>query len=104
MWFHDIRHATATLLLQAGDPIQHVQRILCHANARTAVDTYGHLCQWGPAGAVRSAAQGQANDLPTLHGAEPSEKARSRTPPRVHRRLLRLPERERNRHGLATRG
>ena len=28
-----------------GDPIQHVQRILCHANARTTVDTYGHLCQ-----------------------------------------------------------
>ena len=41
MWFHDIRHATATLLLQAGDPIQHVQRILCHANARTTVDTTG---------------------------------------------------------------
>src|SRR4051812_14241118 len=43
MRFHDIRHTTATLLLKAGVPIQHVQRILRHANIRTTVDTYGHL-------------------------------------------------------------
>ncbi len=43
MRFHDIRHTTATLLLKAGAPIQHVQRILRHANIRTTVDTYGHL-------------------------------------------------------------
>jgi integrase len=43
MRFHDVRHTTATLLLKAGVPIQHVQRILRHANIRTTVDTYGHL-------------------------------------------------------------
>ena len=43
MRFHDVRHTTATLLLKAGVPIQHVQRILRHANVRTTVDTYGHL-------------------------------------------------------------
>jgi integrase len=31
MRFHDVRHTTATLLLKAGVPIQHVQRILRHA-------------------------------------------------------------------------
>jgi hypothetical protein len=31
------------MLLKAGVPIQHVQRILRHANVRTTVDTYGHL-------------------------------------------------------------
>ena len=43
MRFHDVRHTTATLLLKARVPIQHVQRILRHANIRTTVDTYGHL-------------------------------------------------------------
>jgi integrase len=43
MRFHDVRHTTATLLLKAGVPIQHVQRVLRHANVRTTVDTYGHL-------------------------------------------------------------
>src|SRR5450432_193182 len=43
MRFHDVRHTTATLLLKAGVPIQHVQRSLRHANVRTTVDTYGHL-------------------------------------------------------------
>jgi hypothetical protein len=43
MRFHDVRHTTATLLLKAGVPIQHVQRILRHANVRITVDTYGHL-------------------------------------------------------------
>jgi hypothetical protein len=43
MRFHDVRHTTATLLLKAGVPIQHVQRIPRHANVRITVDTYGHL-------------------------------------------------------------
>jgi len=43
MRFHDLRHTTATLLLRAGVPIQHVQRILRHADIRTTVGTYGHL-------------------------------------------------------------
>jgi integrase len=43
MRFHDVRHTTATLLLRRACRIQHVQRILRHANVRTTVDTYGHL-------------------------------------------------------------
>lgn len=43
MKFHDMRHTTATLLLKAGVPIQHVQRILRHSSITTTVNTYGHL-------------------------------------------------------------
>ncbi len=48
MRFHDVRRTTATLLLKAGVPIQHVQRILRHANVRTTVDTYGQSAASGP--------------------------------------------------------
>ncbi len=41
--FHDLRHTTATLLLRAGEPAQHVQRILRHASLTTTTKTYGHL-------------------------------------------------------------
>lgn len=40
---HDMRHTCATLLLKAGVPVQHVQRILRHASINITVDTYGHL-------------------------------------------------------------
>lgn len=43
MRFHDLRHTTATLLLRAGVPMQHVQRILRHKNISVTVDLYGHL-------------------------------------------------------------
>ena len=43
MRFHDLRHTTATLLLRAGIQMQHVQRILRHADIKLTVDTYGHL-------------------------------------------------------------
>jgi integrase len=43
MRFHDLRHSTATLLLRAKVPMQHVQRILRHADIKLTVDTYGHL-------------------------------------------------------------
>lgn len=43
MRFHDIRHTAATHLLQAGVPVQHVQRILRHSSIATTVNTYGHL-------------------------------------------------------------
>lgn len=43
MRFHDLRHTAATHLLQAGVPVQHVQRILRHASITITVDTYGHL-------------------------------------------------------------
>lgn len=40
---HDMRHTCATLLLKAGVPVQHVQRILRHSSIKITVDTYGHL-------------------------------------------------------------
>ena len=41
--FHDLRHTAATLMLQAGAPVQHVWRILGHSSIAITVDTYGHL-------------------------------------------------------------
>ena len=41
--FHDLRHTAATHLLQAGVPVQHVQRILRHSSINITVGTYGHL-------------------------------------------------------------
>lgn len=41
--FHDLRHTTATLLLQAGVPLTVVQRILRHTDPRTTISRYGHL-------------------------------------------------------------
>jgi hypothetical protein len=43
MSFHQLRHTTATLLLRAKVPMQHVQRILRHTDIKLTVDTYGHL-------------------------------------------------------------
>ncbi len=41
--FHDLRHTTATLLLEAGVPLAVVQRILRHRDPRITAETYGHL-------------------------------------------------------------
>ncbi|PZR07106.1 MAG: hypothetical protein DI536_29045 [Archangium gephyra] len=41
--FHDLRHSTATSLLRAGVPLQHVQRIMRHASIQTTVGIYGHM-------------------------------------------------------------
>ena len=41
--FHDLRHTTATLLLQGGVPLTVVQRILRHTDPRTTINRYGHL-------------------------------------------------------------
>lgn len=43
MRFHDLRHSTATLLLRANAPLQHVSRILRHSDIRLTANTYGHL-------------------------------------------------------------
>jgi integrase len=43
MRFHDLRHATATLLLRAGVDIHRVQRILRHRNVALTASTYAHL-------------------------------------------------------------
>lgn len=40
---HGMRHTCATLLIKAGVPVTHVQRILRHASIKITVDTYGHL-------------------------------------------------------------
>ena len=41
--FHDLRHTTASLLLQAGASIVAVSAILGHADVRITLDRYGHL-------------------------------------------------------------
>ena len=38
---HDLRHTFASLLLQQGEAIQYVQRMLGHASITLTVDTYG---------------------------------------------------------------
>lgn len=43
MWFHCLRHSTATILLRSGVEIHHVQRILRHAKIETTASTYAHL-------------------------------------------------------------
>jgi integrase len=41
--FHDLRHTTASLLMQAGASPLAVQRILRHRDVRITTDVYGHL-------------------------------------------------------------
>lgn len=41
--FHDLRHTTATLMLNAGVPLAVVSRILRHSDVRLTLNTYGHL-------------------------------------------------------------
>jgi Phage integrase family len=41
--FHDMRHAFATLLLDAGEEIAVISKMLGHADYSTTVDVYSHL-------------------------------------------------------------
>ena len=41
--FHDMRHAFATLLLDAGEEIAVISKMLGHADHSTTVDVYSHL-------------------------------------------------------------
>jgi integrase len=41
--FHDLRHATASLLLARGVPLWQVSKILRHSSVTITSDTYGHL-------------------------------------------------------------
>ena len=41
--FHDMRHAFATLLLDAGEEVAVISKMLGHADYATTVDVYSHL-------------------------------------------------------------
>ena len=41
--FHDMRHAFATLLLDAGEEVAVISKMLGHADYSTTVDVYSHL-------------------------------------------------------------
>jgi integrase len=41
--FHDMRHAAATLLLESGEDVGVVSRILGHSTVSLTLDIYGHL-------------------------------------------------------------
>jgi integrase len=41
--FHDLRHAFATLALEAGEDLAVVSRILGHSTLATSADVYAHL-------------------------------------------------------------
>jgi len=50
--FHDLRHASATLGIEAGESLYELSRRLGHANISTTAEVYGHLT---PATTRRSA-------------------------------------------------
>jgi integrase len=52
--FHDLRHAFATLLIESGEDLGVVSRILSHADLSTTADVYAHLT---PAMLERAAAR-----------------------------------------------
>jgi integrase len=41
--FHDLRHTAATIMLEAGEELGIVSRVLGHADFGTRSDTYAHL-------------------------------------------------------------
>jgi integrase len=41
--FHDLRHAFATLMIESGEDLGTVSRILGHADFATTSDVYAHL-------------------------------------------------------------
>jgi integrase len=41
--FHDLRHAFATLMVESGEDLGTVSRILGHADFATTADVYAHL-------------------------------------------------------------
>jgi integrase len=50
--FHDLRHACATLLLEQGEELAVVSKVLGHAKVGTTADVYAHLT---PAMSARAA-------------------------------------------------
>ncbi|MGH2382980.1 MAG: tyrosine-type recombinase/integrase [Candidatus Limnocylindria bacterium] len=63
--FHDLRHAFATLMIEAGEDLGVVSRILGHADFSTTADVYAHLT---PAMLDRAAAR--MDDVLGAAGAE----------------------------------
>jgi hypothetical protein len=49
---HSLRHTFASLLLQQGEAIQYVQRMLGHASITVTVDSYGKCLPMGNQAAV----------------------------------------------------
>lgn len=43
LWFYDLRHTCASLLIAQGASVKAVQAQLGHATASITLDTYGHL-------------------------------------------------------------
>jgi integrase len=56
--FHDLRHTTASLLIQNGAPLAYVKDQLGHSSIKLTVDIYGHL--------VPGANRQEMNRLPSL--------------------------------------
>ena len=52
VWFHDLRHTFATLLIQQGESLAYVKDQLGHHSIQITVDTYGHLVPGGNRQAV----------------------------------------------------
>src|SRR5262249_38223901 len=93
---HSLRHTFASLLLQGGEPIQYVQRMLGHASITLTVDTYG---KWLPIGnkaavdrldessggqdggkMVADGTTGEADDLEVVDGIGDPGRARTFNP------------------------
>jgi integrase len=43
IWFHDLRHSAATIMLSNGVPMKVVQEILGHSNFSTTANVYAHV-------------------------------------------------------------
>ena len=43
IWFHDLRHTAATLLLARGTNVKAVSEVLGHANVTITLSIYGHV-------------------------------------------------------------
>ncbi len=63
--FHDLRHTTASLLIQNGAPLAYVRDQLGHSSIKVTVDIYGHL--------VPGANRQEMNRLPSLKPATPAQ-------------------------------
>lgn len=41
--FHDLRHSTVTILVERGEELAVISKVIGHSTASTTLDTYGHL-------------------------------------------------------------